>query len=322
MTTMNIQIGHIARHTPTGASAQGREAAIVDIAQDLLLRDLELEGVLELVAFKGGTALRKMYAGTAGRFSLDLDFSCASIDADTDDVLVNLIAAIDARRIGPFTYDVTERRGKWIIAYHHPFGGQLSLPSKLDLNPPPWLPTVHRGWVPLPIHEQYGNPSLPKLQLIRLEENLAEKIARLNRTTTARDMYDLSWVITTSAVAAQLDIPLIRRLAVLKIWVDAHGMHAGRTFWKPGHEGPAFQPDLWLRDRSDGDFDIDDIGALSVPVPSAKELSETVRTHYRFLADLDDAEKVIARADASDRSLALKMISDLPGGRMEGIGLY
>jgi len=322
MTAMNIQIGHIARHTPTGAGAQGREAAIVDIAQDLLLRDLALEGILESVAFKGGTALRKMYAGTAGRFSLDLDFSCASINADADDVLVNLITAIDARRIGPFTYEVTERRGKWIVVYHHPFGGQVSLPSKLDLNPPPWLPTVHRSWIPLPIHDQYGDPPLPNLQLIRLEENLAEKIARLNRTTTARDMYDLSWVITTPAVAAQLDKPLIRRLAVLKIWVDAHGMHAGPTYWKPGHVGPAFQPTQWLRDRSVGDFDTYDIGALSVPVPSAKELSGTVRTHYRFLADLDADEEIIAQADATDRSLTLKLISDLPGGRMNGIGLY
>lgn len=29
--SMNIQIGHIARHTPRGAGAQGREAAVVDV---------------------------------------------------------------------------------------------------------------------------------------------------------------------------------------------------------------------------------------------------------------------------------------------------
>jgi predicted nucleotidyltransferase component of viral defense system len=322
MNALNIHLGHIARHTPTGAGAQGREAAIVDIAQDLLLRELQGEGVLDALAFKGGTALRKMYAGTAGRFSLDLDFGCASVDADPEDVLTNLIAAIDSRQIGPFTYQVTERRGKWIVNYVQPFGGQVTLPSKLDLNPPPWLPPAHRGWVPLPIHQQYGDPPLPELQLVRLEENLAEKIARLNRTTTARDMYDLAWVMTTPTVASHLDKVLIRRLAVLKIWVDAHGMHAGNTFWKPGHEGPAFHPDKWLRDRSNGDFDIDDIGALSVPAPTAKELSDTVTTHYQFLADLDDDEQMIAHADANDRSLVLRLISELPGGRMNGIGLY
>jgi len=132
---LNIQPGHIARHTPTNAGAQGREAAIVDIAQDLLLRELAYEGILHALVFKGGTALRKMWAGTAGRFSLDLDFSVAAIDAAPDDVLTDLIAAIDGRVVGPFTYGVTERRSKWTITYQHPYGGQVTLSSKLDLSP-------------------------------------------------------------------------------------------------------------------------------------------------------------------------------------------
>ena len=37
MRGINIQPGHIARHTPRNAGAQGREAAVVDVAQDLLL---------------------------------------------------------------------------------------------------------------------------------------------------------------------------------------------------------------------------------------------------------------------------------------------
>ena len=60
--TMNIQLGHIARHTPQGAGAQGREAAVIDIAQDLLLRHLQEEGILDSLAIKGGTAIRKLYA--------------------------------------------------------------------------------------------------------------------------------------------------------------------------------------------------------------------------------------------------------------------
>jgi len=322
MNQLNIQLGHIARHTPTGAGAQGRDAAIIDIAQDLLLRDLHEQGVLAALAFKGGTALRKMWAGTAGRFSLDLDFSCADIDADPDEVLMSLITAIDGHSIGPFRYSVTERRGKWIITYQHPFGDQTTLFSKLDISPPPWLPPVHRGWVPLPIHAQYGQPPLPEIQIVTLAENLAEKIARLNRTTTARDMYDLAWVMSTPQVASQLDKGLVRRLAVLKIWVDANGVHAGHTFWKPGHEGPAFDAERWFRDRSTGDFDIDDIGALSVPIPTARRLSDTVRTGYAFIADLDALEQIVAHASEQDRALVLRLLAELPGGRLKGIGLY
>ncbi len=323
MTEITLTLGHIARHTPRGAGAQGHDAAIVDIAQDLLLRDLHEKGVLAPLAFKGGTSLRKLYAGNAGRFSLDLDFSGTTIGEDPDDALAGLITAIDGLQIGPFRYGVVERRGKWTLTYDHPFGGNTeALQSKLDLNPPPWLTPITRGWQPLPVHAQYGSPPLPELQVIRLEENIAEKIARLNRATPARDMYDLRWVMTNPTLTHTLDLPLIRRLAVLKIWVDANGAHAGNTYWKPGHEGPAFDPDRWLRDRSHGEFDEEDIGALAVPMPTAPELSEALRTHFRFLSDLDEDERVLALAREQDRPLALRALLSLPDARLVGTGLY
>ena len=322
MNDINITLGHVARHTPPGAGAQGRDAAITDIAQDLLLRHLNDTGILGPLAFKGGTALRKLYAGNAGRFSLDLDFSFTGIDETPDDALTGLIAAIDGLRIGPFGYGVIERRGKWTLTYTHPFGGASALQSKLDLNPPPWLEPVHRGWHPLPVHAQYGPPPLPPLQVIRLEENIAEKISRLNRATPARDLYDLRWAMSNTAVTGFLDPALIRRLAVLKIWVDANGLHTGRTWWKPSHEGPAFDPARWLRDRSTGEFDEEDIGALAVPKPTAAELSEALRTYFGFLQELDEDEQVLARARQQDRPLALRALAALPASRLADASLY
>lgn len=323
MSEMTITVGHIARHTPQGAGAQGRDAAIVDIAQDILLRHLHAEGVLDALAFKGGTSLRKLYAGNAGRFSLDLDFSTVAIGEDPDDTLTNLIASIDGTVIGPFRYGISERRGKWVLTYDHDYGGNTrDLMSKLDLNPPPWLPPIRRGWHPLPVHSQYGQPDLPELQIVRLEENLAEKIARLNRTTPARDMYDLRWVMTNSPRTGRLDLALVRRLAVLKIWVDANGVHAAGTFWKPGHEGPAFDPDYWLRERTGDEFDPEDIGALAVPVPSVAEMSDALQAHFGFLADLTEDERVVAQAREQDRPLALRLLAELPGGRLKDVGLY
>src|SRR5690554_4752736 len=74
-----------------------------------------------------------------------------------------------------------------------PSAGTGELRSKLDAGPPPWLPITQQAWVPLPIHSEYGGP-LPLLPVVRIEENIAEKIARLNRRTFARDMYDLVWL--------------------------------------------------------------------------------------------------------------------------------
>jgi len=321
--SINIQLGHIARHTPQGAGSQGREAAIIDIAQDLLLRYLHSYGILNRLVFKGGTALRKLYAGNAGRFSLDLDFSVATIGEDSDDVLTELIECVENLNIGSFTYGVSERRGKWYIRFNHLYGNDdNTLQSKLDVSPPPWIPPIQQGWVPMPVHKQYGEPNLPKIKAMCLEENIAEKIARLNRITPARDLYDLRWIMTTTSISNKLDLPLIRHLAILKIWCDANGVSASNTYWKPGHESFSFNPSHWLRDRSNEDIDVEDIGALAVPTPTARELSEAVSLQFKFLENLTDDEAIIAQIREQDRSLALKMLRSLPGGRLLGIGIF
>ena len=78
---------------------------------------------------------------------------------------------------------------------------------------------------------------------MRLEENIAEKISRLGRTPTARDLYDLAWLVTHQRDIGNLDTDLIGRLVVLKIWVDAHGVTAGTVHWRAGHQPCPFDPD-------------------------------------------------------------------------------
>lgn len=316
MSMMNIQPGHIARHTPKGAGAQGREAAIVDIAQDLLLAHMHDAGVLDGLAIKGGTAIRKLYAGREGRFSLDLDF--AELVEGARELFV---METDGLAIGPFRYGVAERRGRWSITFESPFVTEATLASKLDFAPMPWLEPVSRGWAPMPVHAQYGL-DLPEILTVHLEENVAEKIARLNRTTTARDMYDLRWIMSNAATAAAVDKALIRRLAVLKIWVDANGMHAGDTHWRPALQRSFFDAERWLRERGEDEFDPEDIGALAVPRPTGKEMSDAVRESFAFLADLDEDEAAIAYSDERDRSLAIRMLSSLPAATFDARELY
>ena len=323
MTVIQIQPGHIARHTPQGAGSQGRGAAIIDVAQDLLLRHLSQIGLADKLVFKGGTSLRKLYAGSAGRFSLDLDFGVNYLNDSPDDVISEFVIAVSGLKLGPFSYEMTERRGKWSVVYVHPFSGaDYRLSSKVDINPPPWLNPVMRDWIPLPIHKQYGEQPLPKLQVVRLEENIAEKIARMNRTTTARDMYDLNWIMTTAAISSMLDLEILKKLVVLKIWVDANGVHGGNAYWKQGQECYHFDPEKWLRKRNVTDFDTADIGAIAIPPPAFDELSRTISHSFRFLLDLNEEESIIANARGQDRPLVLQALRDLPGGRLKDAGLY
>lgn len=312
---VNLTIAHVHRHAP--AQSQGLEAALVDIAQDLVLRHLFETSILDDLVFKGGTALRKLYAGNQGRFSLDLDFSVRDVGESAESVLELLVEEVQGLVLGPFTYGILERRGKRILTMNSRLGSTGQLTSKLDVNPPPWLEPTSRPWVPMAVHTAYGGP-LPQLPCVRLEENVAEKIARLNRTTTARDVYDLVWIWQSyrRMPGTHLDANLVRRLAVLKIWVDANGLAAENTAWNPGHEAFPFEPAHWLRERQMRDFDTEDIGQLAVPAPDLDELASELRRCYLFLADLEPDERAIADLHGGHRPKVLRMIADLPGSRL------
>lgn len=64
------------------------------------------DGVLELVAFKGGTAFRMVYARARGRFSTAIDCCVANLTDDSAEVQALIQDAIDEREIGLFRYTV------------------------------------------------------------------------------------------------------------------------------------------------------------------------------------------------------------------------
>lgn len=310
--------GHVLRHAPA-QSAQGRDAAVIDIAQDLLLRHLHDEGVLTLVAFKGGTALRKVYAGAAGRFSTDLDFSVAALDDDPSSVIALLIGAIDGTTLGPFTYRVDTRRDRYTIVFHSELGPDPAGPlrSQIDVGPPPWLPPTERSWVPVPVHDRYGGP-LPGLPIVELAENIAEKIARLNRRCLARDAYDLVWLASTPGL--DVDRDLVRRLAVLKAWVDLNGLRSEHATWaSPLPAARPFDVERWLSIRAARDFDDESIGLLTVPSPDLADLGQALSRLYQWLGDLTPEEHSIAQGRPQDRPLVLRLLRELPGARMADI---
>lgn len=317
---VNLTEGYIARHTPTGSGAPGREAAIIDIAQDLLLSFLEDVGKMNEICIKGGTAIRKLYAGKEGRFSLDLDFSIDNEYSDPMETAFDFVNEINGLILGPFRYSVSERRNKWYIGLESQFNDGEIFRTKLDFASYPWLKPVKRPIVELPIHKQYGF-SLPEIHTVRLEENMAEKIARLNRTSTARDMYDLNWIMENTAVSSTIDKDLIRRLVVLKIWVDSYGMHYGNIYWHPAHDPSVFDPEKWLNGREPKDVNAEDIGTLAVPAPTVEEMIDRLKKNFVFLSKLDDIEQAIAKSNQKDRSLVIRTLSELPDNRLKN-GLY
>jgi predicted nucleotidyltransferase component of viral defense system len=289
-----ITEGHLVMHYQ--GRRGGRGPAIIDIAQDHLLFHLAQAGVFDLgIVLKGGTAIRKFRAGNAGRFSTDLDF--AGVDDASADLLLE---AVDGAKVGPFGFGVESidgtRRARLLIT--SPFGGS-DVPARLDLNRKPlWLVPETLEILPLPIHSRYEF-TVPAIPTARVEEVIAEKLARYRRTSLARDLYDLAWF------AQQVfDEGRVREMTVLKVWGDVVDDDRGE---------PPFDPEDVLRPRVQSDFMPEAIGYLTTPVDIPAWI-ERVRSRFGFLRDLDETQLRIARCSVGERWTVSQRIGELGQG--------
>jgi predicted nucleotidyltransferase component of viral defense system len=139
--------------------------------------------------------------------------------------------------------------------------------------------------VELPIHDRYSF-RLAATPVMRVEEVASEKLARYRRASLTRDLYDLAWI-----ARRVFDEPLVRRLAVLKVWHDVVDDGLG--------DRPFDATDV-LAPRRPVDFDPEAIGYLTTPVDVPTWI-ETVERRYRFLAELSDEERTFARCNPGDR---------------------
>src|ERR1700689_5082429 len=65
-----------------------------EVMLTFLLQLLSERGILDRLAFKGGTCLRKMFIGSQGRFSTDLDFTGVE-DHDHEEIILDMMAAFE-----------------------------------------------------------------------------------------------------------------------------------------------------------------------------------------------------------------------------------
>lgn len=265
--------GHLVRHYQ-GVKG-GRDAALLDIAQDHALYLLHQAGLFDQgLVFKGGTALRKFRAGNAGRFSTDLDFA-----APGEELALASLQALDGVELDGFSFGIQNlgddgRRGD--LRVETPFGSPL-LGAKVELARHRLsLAAEHLAPVQLPIHDRYDF-TLPPIPVVRTEEAIAEKLARYRRVSLTRDLYDLQWFASAGVMNEQL----VRRLWVLKTYRDV--IVDGRGT-KP------IDPNDVLHVRTSQDFRTEDIGYLTRPV-RMDEWVTAVRTRYAFIANLTADEQ-------------------------------
>jgi predicted nucleotidyltransferase component of viral defense system len=258
-----------------------------------LLQLLSERGILDSLAFKGGTCLRKMFVGNQGRFSTDLDFTGIE-EHDHEEIILDMMAAFEQFYHGiQFAipdegYYETQDGVSWGVnpTYSHDWNqGGSEIKLQISRRETPTLPTERRSQ----IEQSYFRflPFAPgDINCLALPEIIAEKIRACYQRSKARDIFDLGMFATRP-----LDQALIRRLVVLKLWQARY----------------SFDPVRLMRKFEDGrDFDWDDLRQLvnrAVVIDRDKINADCVRG-FGFLAQLTPDERELT-SDAHQREQAL-----------------
>jgi predicted nucleotidyltransferase component of viral defense system len=261
-----------------------------EVALTYVLGILADHGLLRQLAFKGGTALRKIYLGGTGRFSLDLDFTAVG-ETPPDSVVLDLVAALHAQTYYGLTFDVpsadyyaTDDSCGAEVTYTHDwvtagrFGLQVSFRALplLPIKPMPLRQERYFDWLGM------VPPAVPSLDL---HEMIGEKVRAAMQRSRVRDLYDLYQL-----ARQPYDRLLVRRIAVIKCWETRY----------------AFEPVAFLENLLAGKYDWSDLARLvrRDRLVAPAELVRSVQQGYGFLGELTPEEAQLA-ADPYGREVRL-----------------
>ena len=155
--------------------------------------------VAELLAFKGGTALKKIYFPDY-RYSEDLDFTLIG-EAEPDELLAGLAETLGrlAKSEG-FQFDIPaeriERRAESLTAYVNFVGPLQARATRRDIKIDMTL--VERLIFPVQLRgvvSEYTDAIEKEILVYSLEEVLTEKLCAIIGRTEPRDVYDAHFLL-------------------------------------------------------------------------------------------------------------------------------
>ncbi len=251
-----------------------------EIVLTYVLRILADQDLLNLMAFKGGTAIRKLHLGRTGRFSLDLDFT-ATGDVTPDTLALDLAGVLHQQTCHGLTFTIpspnyyaTTNSCGAEVSYRHDwltvgrFGMQVSFRSRplLPVRPMPLRRERYFDWLGI------EPPAVPALDL---HEMIGEKIRAASQRSRVRDLYDLYQLARQPYHRDK-----VRRIAVIKCWETRH----------------AFDPVAILDDLPAGKYDWPDLSRLvrHDRLTTPDEIIKSVQRAYAFLGQLTPEEALLA----------------------------
>jgi predicted nucleotidyltransferase component of viral defense system len=253
-----------------------------DVVLTYALNALIDAGVMSHLAFKGGTCLRKLIFGSAGRFSEDLDFTLDTGEPE-DDVLTEMVEVFNGVHRGiTFTFDeyyktTDDTSFGGDVLYRHPWNEAGRFRLQVSLRERPTLAVVPKPM----LHQAYFAHlefELPKVRSLDTIEMVAEKVRAAFQRAKVRDLYDLHRFASTP-----FNGELLRHLVVLKLW----------------QVRDPFDPEALFTKLRSGVYDWDDVRRLVRTSERIEptEILDSVEGSFSVLRQLTDLElQVVADA--------------------------
>jgi predicted nucleotidyltransferase component of viral defense system len=252
------------------------DIADLEIVLTYVLQFLTGRGHGERMAFKGGTALRKLVFGPGGRFSVDLDF--VALDETIpppEDRLFDELAGATFSGIELGIKDLRESQQGSFEAdatYRHP-GGEGRFKIQVSHRRDVVIPAQPQDLAYEPYFERLEFAPSPVVSLHRFEM-LAEKVLACQRRVggSAKDIYDLYQFANIG-----FDNALLTSLTCLKAWTDQVD----------------FSPREFLRGIDPSMYEWAELGWLVRRAKSIERehICERVRERYNVLAKLSPLDK-------------------------------
>lgn len=174
--------------------------------------------ILSHLAFKGGTAIRKIFLGNQGRFSLDLDFTMVS-DLGPEEFVLNVAGVLHDREYYGISFHIRsddfyanpDSCGA-IVAYQHSWAANGKFSIQVSFRAKPILPIQPGNFIKERYFQWLGiePPVVPTLDI---HEIIGEKIRATAQRSRIRDLYDLYLFSSL-----QFDRGIVRRIVILKCW--------------------------------------------------------------------------------------------------------
>jgi predicted nucleotidyltransferase component of viral defense system len=287
------------------ASSSGVDRLVAerDVVLTYILKMMKEDGIMEDLALKGGTCLRKIYLGRVGRFSEDLDFTL--IGYDLARLERRFSSFIEGARVYGFAMSFDKLRKSWgrsfacDVQYSHEWNsGEFKFEVSLRENP---VLEVRDKGIRDELYFRYTEFEPFKIPCMQLEEVLAEKIRATYQRATTRDVWDLYQYATRP-----YDQGLVKRLAVVKFWNDESEYDPRKLLGKIRAMKIDFSEIEYLLKNQEH--------------PKEEEIKARILSNYGYLEDLDDALIEILEDARKHRETVLvkKTCEELRNWRIEG----